>query len=163
LLLGWTLVTTLGALVGRLGASLESRALTSSIASLLTLGLVSWAWTGWLEPSAFHNALHPEAFLVTTIITSAIAAALGAAPSISGWILRVLEVLARRATLLVFIASLVLGGYAGYLLTHTIPRPFTFLEPVGIVVGIIVGALVATRLNRYIRRVRRPPTTTSKP
>ncbi len=163
LLLGWTLVTTLGALVGRLGASLESRALTSSIASLLTLGLVSWAWTGWLEPSAFHNALHPEAFLVTTIITSAIAAALGAAPSVSGWILRVLEVLARRATLLVFIASLVLGGYAGYLLTHTIPRPFTFLEPVGIVVGIIVGALVATRLNRYIRRVRRPPTTTSKP
>jgi serine/threonine protein kinase len=163
LLLGWTLVTTLGALIGRPGASLESRALTSSIASLLTLGLVSWAWTGWLEPGAFHNALYPEAFLVTTIITSAIAAALGAAPSISGWILRVLEVLARRATLLVFIASLVLGGYAGYLLTHTIPRPFTFLEPVGIVVGIIVGALVATRLNQYIRRVRRPPTTATKP
>ena len=162
LLLGWTLVTTLGALLGRLGASLESRALTSGVSSLLTLGLVSWAWTGWLEPGVFQHVAHPEAFLVTTIITSAIAAALGAAPSISGWILRILEVLARRATLLVFIGSLVLGGYLGYLLTHSIPTPLTFLEPVGIVVGIVLGAFVASRLNRYIRRMRRSPTTASK-
>ncbi len=157
LLLGWALVTTLGVLIGRPVANLESRALTSTICSLLALGLVAWGWSGWLQPQVMQHQLHPEAFLVTTLVAEAIAGAMGAAPRISGWILRVLGVLVRRATLLIFAGFLVLGGYVGYLLTNGIPSPLTFLEPVGIVLGIVVGALLATRLNRYIRRMQSQP------
>ncbi|HEU5370099.1 MAG TPA: protein kinase, partial [Ktedonobacterales bacterium] len=152
LLVGWSLAATVGAMIGRWGDSLERRALTSAVCSLAGLGLVALLWANWLQPQIFHGAAHPEALLVLTISVTAIMAALGAAPRISGYVLRFLAAIARRATFLVFVGMLVLGGYVGYLLTNGFPSSLRFIEPIAIVVGIILGASLAIRLNRYIRR-----------
>ncbi len=159
LLVGWALVATAGAMIGRWGDSLERRALTSAICSLTGLGLVALLWANWLEPRVLHGASHPEALLVFSISVEAIAAALGAAPRISGYVLSFLSALARRANVFVFVGLLVLGGYVGYLLTSGFPPHLHFIEPIAIVVGIILGATLALRLNRYLRRFQSPQPT----
>jgi len=153
LLIGWALVTTAGALIGRWGASLERRALTGAVCALTSLGLIALLWTSWFQPKALNGASSPEALLVTTLAAGSVAAAFGASPAFSGFVLRILGAIARRATLLIFIGLLILGGYIGYLVTSDIPLPI--LKPIGIVVGIIAGAALAIRLNRYIRRIQR--------
>jgi tRNA A-37 threonylcarbamoyl transferase component Bud32 len=159
LLVGWSLLATIGAMIGRWGDSLERRALTSAVCSLTSLGLVALLWANLLQPQIFHGVAHPEALLVTSIAVEAITAALGAAPRISGYVLRILGAIARRATILVFIGMLFLGGYVGYLLTSGFPAPLRFFQPIVIVVGIILGTTLAVRLNRYIRRFQRRQTT----
>ncbi len=152
LLVGWALVTTAGALIGRWGAGLERRALTSAVCSLTMLGLIALLWANWVQPKLLSGVAHPEALLVTTIVACALVAALGAAPRVSNLILRILGAIARRATLLVFIGMLCLGGYVGYLLTSGFA--LHIVEPFAIVAGIILGAALAIRLNRYIRRIQ---------
>jgi serine/threonine protein kinase len=152
LLVGWALAASVGAMIGRWGDSLERRALTSVVCSLAALGVVELFWANWLQPQVLQGVAHPEALLVTGMVMEAIAAALGAAPRVSGYILRFLAALARRATFLVFVGMLILGGYVGYLLTNGFPPAWRFIEPIAIVLGIILGATLALRLNRYIRR-----------
>ncbi len=152
LLVGWSLAATAGAMIGRWGDSLERRTLTSAVCSLTGLGLVALLWANWLQPQIFHGVAHPEALLVMVMSVTAIMAALGAAPRISGYVLRFLAAIARRATFLVFVGMLILGGYVGYLLTNGFPSSLRFIEPIAIVLGIILGATLAIRLNRYIRR-----------
>ncbi len=153
LLLGWTLLTAGGAMIGRWGAGFERRALTSATCALAMLGLVALIWFNWIQPKPVGPSA-PEALLVTSLACCALAAAFGAAPRFSTGILRILEAIARRSRPLIFIGMVILGGYTGYLLT----RGFSFhlLEPIAIVAGIIIGASLANRLNRYIRRFRPP-------
>lgn len=155
LLVGWALIATCGAMIGRWGDSLERRALTSAVCSLTTLGLLALLWANWLQPQVFGGIAHPEALLVTSLTIEAITAALGAAPRISGYVLRILAAIARRAHILVFIGMLFLGGYVGYLLTSGFPSSLRFFEPIAIVAGLILGAVLAARLNRYLRRFQR--------
>ncbi len=152
LLVGWSLVATVGAIIGRWGDGLERRALTSAICSLTGLGLIALLWVNWLQPQVFHGGASPESLLVLTISIEAIMAALGAAPRVSGLVLRFLGALARRSSFFVFVGMLILGGYVGYLLTSGFSTQLRFVEPIAIVVGIILGATLAIRLNRYIRR-----------
>ncbi len=159
LLVGWALVATAGAIIGRWGDSLERRALTSTVCSLTALGLLALLWANWLQPQVFLGSAPPEALLITSIVVESLAAALGAAPRISGSVLRVLGAIAQRATILVFIGMVILGGFVGYLLTSAFPAALGFFQPIAIVVGIILGAVLAIRLNRYIRRFQRPQAT----
>jgi tRNA A-37 threonylcarbamoyl transferase component Bud32 len=159
LLVGWALVATIGAMIGRWGDSLERRALTSAVCSLTSLGLVALLWANWLQPEVFQGVYHPEALLVTAMSIEAITAALGAAPRVSGYVLRILGAVARRATFLVFVGMLVLGGFVGYILTSSFPASLRFIEPIAIVAGIILGAILAVRLNRYVRRFQRQQAT----
>lgn len=153
LVLAATLLTTVGALLGRWGTTLHSRLLTSAVCTLSLVGLVALGWTQWLQPSFFGGTLHPEALLLATFIVGALAAALGAAPRVSGGLLRFLAWLARRATRLVFLLLLGLGGYVGYVLTSGF-APAIF-RPIGIGGGILIGALFAAWVNLYVRRGRR--------
>ncbi len=159
LLVGWALAAPVGALIGRWGDSLERRALTSAVCSLTGLGLVTLLWANWLQPQALRGVAHPEALLMLTISVEAILAALGAAPRISGYVLSFLGALARRANFIVFVGLLSLGGYVGYLLTSGFPAHLRFIEPIAIVVGIVLGATLALRLNRYLRRFQSPQPT----
>jgi hypothetical protein len=159
LLVGGALIATAGAMIGRWGDSLERRALTSAICSLAGLGLLTLLWANWLQPQVLSGVAHPEALLVLSLGLGAITSALGAAPRVSGYVLRFLGVLARRANILVFVGMLVLGGYVGYLLTSGFPANLRFIEPIAIVLGIILGATLAIRLNRYLRRFQSPQAT----
>jgi serine/threonine protein kinase len=153
LLLAAALLTTLGALVGRWGAGLGGRALTSVICSLATLGIVAFGWANWLQPQALGGALYPEAFLLTAMIACAFMAAIGAVPAVSTALLRFFSWLARKATRLVFALLLFLGGYVGYVSTSGFTLPI--LHPIGIGVGLLIGGLFAYQVNLYVRRARK--------
>jgi serine/threonine protein kinase len=159
LLVAGALISTAGAIIGRWGDGLERRALTSAICSLSGLGLLALLWADWLQPQVLNGVAHPEALLVVSLSLGAITSALGAAPRISGYVLRFLGVLARRANILVFGGMLFLGGYVGYVLTSGFPPHLRFIEPIAIVAGIIIGATLAIRLNRYLRRLQSPQAT----
>ncbi len=163
LLVGWALVATMGAMIGRWGDSLERRALTCAICALTGLGLVALLWANWLQPQVLRGVAHPEALLLFAISVEAITAALGAAPRISGYVLSFLGALARRANFIVFVGLLSLGGYVGYLLTNGFPPHLHFIEPIAIGVGIVLGATLALRLNRYLRRFQTQSSQPTKP
>jgi serine/threonine protein kinase len=153
LLMAAALLTTSGALVGRWGAGLGGRALTSAICSFATLGLVAFGWANWLQPQFLGGVLEPEAYLITAIIACALLAAIGAVPAVSAALLRFLSGLAQRATKLVFVLLLALGAYVGYLSTSQFA--LAILHPIGIGAGLLIGALFAYQVNLYARRARK--------
>ncbi len=153
LLIAAALFTASGAMIGRWGAGLGSRALTSTICSLGTLALVALGWAAWVQPQTLGGMPESEAFLLTAMIACALMAAIGAVPAVSAALLRFLSWLARRATRLVFALLLVLGGYVGYISTNGFTLPIA--HPIGIGVGLLIGGGLAYQVNIYARRARK--------
>jgi hypothetical protein len=137
------------------GPRLAQRTLTAWLAA--TGGLVATLMLAqyWLMrpggPLAAPPLGQPALWLVLLgALGASLGATLGAAPRWSQRILRVLQVVTRRTSALLLIGAVVLGGWAGFMVTA--PVAYGIFAPCGAVIGIVIAVMIATSASRLLNR-----------
>jgi tRNA A-37 threonylcarbamoyl transferase component Bud32 len=149
------LVGAPAAVIAWWGPRFMERTLTAWLAA--TGGLVAALMLAqyWLlrpgGPLAMPPLGQPAVWLVLLgALGASLGATLGAAPRWSLRILRTLSMLTRRTSAVLLIGAVVLGGWAGFMVTA--PMAYGLFAPCGAVVGIVVGVMLATSASRLLNR-----------
>ena len=148
-----TLAATLAAVGGAGGSNLHARLRTALFGALVGLAAAltidsRWLLAGGSALLTAKIAIPPAVTLLVPLLVSA-GAAIGADERVSQWMRLVGAFAARRMRLVVTAGAMVLGGWAGFLLTQGI----VCLTPFGIIGGILLGLTLAAPTNRLLQRL----------
>ncbi len=108
-----------------------------------------------------HGIQAPHLILLLAAGAPALGAALGADARFGRLLQAAGRLIRRYATLCILLGAIVLGGWGGFLLGASVL--YGLLAPAGLVVGAILGALIARRVNRLVRRWQTPRIHTVRP
>jgi serine/threonine protein kinase len=153
-LLAASLATIPAALAGVGGRSWAGRgkmATTGAILGLL-VALSFGATTLIGAWPAFTSFREPSGLLLLVALLTSLGATLGADSIFGKAMLSTWIFLRGRMTVLVMAGGLLLGGWGGAVLAASVARGG--LAPIGFIVGMILGGLIAGRINRLMRRTR---------
>ncbi|HEY7983675.1 MAG TPA: serine/threonine-protein kinase [Ktedonobacterales bacterium] len=149
------LVGAPAAVIAWWGPRLAQRTLTAWLAA--TGGLVAALMLAqyWLlrpgGPLAVPPLGQPALWMVLLgALGASLGATLGAAPRWSQRILRALRVVTRRTSALLLLGAVVLGGWAGFLVTA--PMAYGLFAPCGAVIGIVIAVMLASSASRLLNR-----------
>jgi len=149
-----SLATVPAALAGVGGRSWAGRAQMATVGAILGLIVaLSFGATALLRtwPKFGLESVHSSLLLLVAVLTS-LGATLGADSIFGRAMLSIWIYLRKRMTLLVMLGGLILGGWGGAVLAGGVARGG--LAPIGFLVGMILGGIVAGRINRLLRRNR---------
>lgn len=153
------LVGAPAAVIAWWGPRFMERTLTAWLAA--TGGLVAALMLAqyWLlrpgGPLAAPPLGQPAVWLVLLgALGASLGATLGAAPRWSLRILRTLQVVTRRTSVLLLLGAVILGGWVGFMVTA--PVAYGVFAPCGAVIGIVVAVMLASSASRLLNRAATP-------
>jgi tRNA A-37 threonylcarbamoyl transferase component Bud32 len=153
-LLAASLATVPAALAGVGGRSWPGRLqMAMAGAALGLLAALSFGATALIRIwPAFAPLQAPSGWLLLVASLTSLGATLGADSIFGKAMLSTWLFLRRRMPVMVMLGCLLLGGWGGAVLAAGVARGG--LAPIGFLVGMIVGGLIAGRINRLMRRTR---------
>lgn len=160
LLLVAALAAAPAAVVGRWGADPLSRAFTALLGAGLGAGCTFALGQNWPPlptatlPAGVNMNL-PAPLLALGLLLISAGATLGAAPGHSRRMLALTAFITRHARVLLAVGALLLGGWAGFTLTHS--WMFGLVAPCGAVMGMLVAVALFSRANRLLQRAAGRP------